>query len=413
MVTRTLFTRFVVEMEVDATGRLRPRPNTLWWSEPAIGEAGIHRRLAKLNRASDDRIAAFASTYGPLRFAAAPLLGIPGPRLREVTFALGQGMLGDLDRVRVWLATGSHGRPPHEVRVVLALVELLQNLSEPTRRAVTLMVGGAPEAEVESAAGSASQDPAAFFGDGLRRMPPLSEVSRPIDVERLRWGLDVLEWLGRAIGGLEEVSWPSVADLGGPAEMFRSLLANLPEALGHPELAGEKSAAAAAMFDALATESVTDWRVIANQVDGWVVAADLVRLAQSEGLTPREKARLCDVYEGLTAPKLGVALSSAELAERAKPLLQARLEGELERGGARPVRRGIVLGLYWRALAGLWRELEDRPLPRRCATPSCGAMVPTTRNRRYCTTCQGERSRARVAALRARGGKLRDGLSLP
>jgi hypothetical protein len=126
------------------------------------------------------------------------------------------------------------------------------------------------------------------------------------------------------------------------------------------------------------------------------------RALSGQGVTADQKAALLDLYVDAAGFRPQVDLSAAEVAERLRPLLAARIEGELLAARWWPVRRAGVAGVYVRALLALWADLNQAAPPLACATPDCSGIVPPTRNRRYCDACQAVRRRQSVRRTRAR-----------
>jgi hypothetical protein len=403
----TMFSRVVTEMAPGPDGVLGSRPGVLWRSEPARGETGIHRKLAGLVGASDSRIASFASTYGPLRLGTAPLQAAPGAIVRGAFMRVGHELLDDVARVRGWLEVGSRGPAPHNVADLLAVADWLASLPDRILRGWHLLQEGASEADIEVVLGPGGFDPAPYIGGMLEST--LAHGGRPFDRsadrERLARAVDLLEWLGRILGGIDDEPEASAA-LGGSAEAMRTLLVNMPEAFAHPELADDRSIEGATLMADFAAESVADWREAADALAARIEAASLVYSALEDGLTEAEKGRLASVYRSLTSSEPAASLTAAELAERTQPLLIASVEAELERGGAWPIRRGSPLGLYWRALVALRTELTEQGPLIRCARAGCPGRFTLTRNRRFCDDCQVERGREAVARVRAKVARI-------
>ncbi len=398
----TLFSRVVAEMEAGPDGVLRPRPGVLWRSESARGETDIHKKLAALAGASETRIASFASTYGPLRLGTAPLQAAPGPIVRAALMGISHQLLDDVARVRAWLDSGSGGPAPAGVADLLPVAGWLAGLPERVDRARHLLQEGAPEADIEAVLGPGGFDPAPYLGGMLESaMVHRGRLYDPLtDRDRLVTAIDLLEWLGRIVGGIDDEPEASAA-LGGSAEAMRTLLVNMPEAFAHPELADDRSIEGATKMANLAAESVDDWRAASDAMAAWIEAARLVRRALAKGLTEAGKDRLASEYKSLTGSEPARSLTAADLAERAKPLLVANVEVGLHRAGVWPMRRGVPLGLYWRALVALRAELTDEGPLISCATAGCDGKFTLTRNRLYCDTCRAVRRRENVRNSRA------------
>ena len=401
--TAATFSRVVTEIEPGPDGRLRPRPGALWRSEPAQGEAGIHRKLAGLLDASDSRLAAFASTYGPLRRGMAALQGAPGPIVRTAFIGMSHEMLDVVAQVRAWLDAGSPDPAPDGVADILLVADAFASLPEHVRRANRLLQAGAPEADIEAALGPVAFDPAPHIGGLFEAALARGRrhFDRVRDRERLADAVELLEWFGHILGGLDDEP-AAAAELGGSAEGLRTLLVNMPEAFAHPDLADDRSIEGATLMANVAAESLADWREAASALANWVRVAALVHRALVGGLTKAERDDLALVYQSLTGSAPAKSLTAAELAERTVPLLVARVEAELHGGGAWPIRRGATLGLYWRALVSLWMALSDRDPLIMCATANCPGRFTLTRNRRYCDNCQAKRRGDAVARVRAK-----------
>jgi hypothetical protein len=399
-----LFDRFVVEIEVDPGGVLRPRPGAPWRREPAAREGTIHRTLAGLAGASPKQIAAAASTHGLLRKAGGRLaaLGAEGSERRSL-LALGQRLGDDLAAAGAALTAGPAGRLDHEQDDLLAFAAVLAELPEPAHSALELMASGsATPAAIEAAIGDAMPDPADFVATLGRRAGPYLDGTKPLpDPARLIQSLDVLDMSAAFLGGLEETT-AALNQSGGPVGMLLGLIANLPEAFLDPALRNERNAAAAHGIELLARETVDDWRAGAAELASWCAATRLVRRATGgRGLSSEEKGSLAEVYRGLAGFEAPATLRAAELGDRVQPLLRTACESLMADLGVWPVPRGAVIGLYGRACVSLWAELTDEPPLVGCATPNCEGSFVLTRNRLYCDECRLRRRREDVRSSRA------------
>jgi hypothetical protein len=398
-----LFQRAVIEVEVDPSGRLRPCTGAAWRPEPALGEATLHRRLAALVDATDARLAAFASTYGLLRVHGNALFGGPGPASVAATVAIGQEALDDGVRVEEWFDSGAIGDPPPGTEDTVLVIELYTAL--PDWVFDTFESADGPDGC------QGTTDPALFLRVGL---PVATATSRAIeqhgfdlarfrrlDPSRVRRAFRVNEWVNRVVGGIDDVP-ASLAALGGADGLIRQLIATAPELFVVANLLPAYDQEAGAYLDALAAETVDDWRAAAAEHRDLVRSIDLVGSAlRPTGLSAADKHRLAALHANLAGYRSSVGLAAAEIAERTRPLLAASLEAKLAALGTWPVRRGTLAGVHVRSLVAAWIEVTAGAPLAACMSPGCGGTFMPTRNRRYCDTCRSARRRADVRRARA------------
>jgi hypothetical protein len=395
-----LFRRFVVETAIDAEGVLRPVPQAPWRSEPAIGEADLDRRLAALADASPNAISAFASTYGFLRRKVAVLRDLPEPVARGHLQIAGQRGADDMRAVIDWVDAGCPNPPPEGASLA---IQAASALPDDLLNATELMMQGAPDAEIE---GVLSVDPQVLVPDLMAsRLPaavatPPQSPRTPEERALLRRKLEVLEWVSSIFGGTEEPP-AALAGIGGTVGATMSLLTGLPEAFAHPELGNEASRAGSELMAQLAPESIHEWRDAADWIARARESVRLVLRTRRSGLSADEKARLRRLCLELADGYIPPTLTTAELAERAAPLLQTGLEMEMARGGVWPPKSNAIAGAYWRALVVLWSRLTDRRPPSLCASAGCTEMLPARQNRQYCDRHRRTRKRDAMRARRA------------
>jgi hypothetical protein len=398
-----LLQRAVTEVEVDASGRLRPRAGAAWRPEPARGEASLHRRLAKLTEATGAQLAAFASTYGFLRVHGSAIFGMPGPESVASTVAIGQEALDAGTRVEEWFNAGAIGDPPPATEDTLLAIELFAALPD-WIFATFEATNGREDPDVKT-------DPGQFFRVGLPVAVAASRAIqqhgfnlarfRQLDPVRVRRALRLNEWFNRVIGGLEETP-ASLAAVGGADGLIRQLTSTAPELFAIPNLFGAQDADVVAFLDALATETVDDWRTAAAEHRDLVRSIDLIRSAIGpDGIVAADKQDLADLHADLAGYRSSMDLAAAEIAERTRPLLAARLEGRLTALGAWPLRRGALAGVLVRSFVAAWVELTDAAPATACATLGCPGTFAPRRNRLYCDSCQTARSRDAVRRTRA------------
>jgi hypothetical protein len=412
---RVLFERFVVDVEAGPDGELRPRAGAQPRREPATREGTVHRQLGALANAEPSVIASFASTHGLLRRGAPWLTAIGSPEGRLPAVAMGQRMADDLTLARTWLEGGGIGQAPPGVTDVLAFAAVMAELPDAVHEGLALAVAGNPEALVALAIGDALPDPAAFFRSmGNRVAPYLSGATRvPADRAQLLRGLDELEWFARQLGEVDD-GLPWVSQLGGARSVLVDLLRNGPEALLEPQLLNERNEALVPALEAMARETVEDWREVAAEFDTACAWVRLVRRAIGEGVfTPAEKVQLRELYRALAGFDAPASLTVGELGERVLPLLRAEIEAALVADGVWPIRRGSVAGLYSRALVALWTELTDEQPLVACATPRCPGRYALVHGRRYCDTCQVARRQEAVRTSRAKAAEDPDAKQRP
>jgi len=205
---------------------------------------------------------------------------------------MGQEALDDSARVQDWLERGAHGPPPKGTEETVAQVMLLATLPELVFEAFDRFI---VDREV-----SAPSSPSDVFAAALPatvatgKMAP-SLVANPgsirgLDPGRIRRALRLNEWVSRVYGGLEDVPEP-IAAVGGPDAFLRQMIAAIPEAFVNPELVDGPNAEVSQYLDAMATETVDDWRTAARAVAARVSGIDLIGGALvSEHETCREIA---------------------------------------------------------------------------------------------------------------------------
>ena len=404
---RVLLRRFVVDVQADADGVLRPRPGAAWRWEPATGEGAVHRGLASLAAATPERIAAFASRHGLLRETGSRVAAIGPIESQRALLPLGQRMADDMARAREKLLAGVDVRTDKDLREVLAFAAVMSELPERVRDGLDRATEGATGPVIEKAIGDALPDPAAFLATFGARVQPYLKGTKPIPAERaaLLRGIEALEWFGRLMGGLDEQpEW--IGELGGVHTGLMSLFGYLPEALLDPGLINERNRATVPAVEDLARESVEDWRRVARAFASRCSAVRLVRLATGGiGLDRDQASELAKLYRGLFDFDPPTNLSSAEFGDRVQPLLRAECEAMLTTAGVWPIRRGAVAGLYSRALVALWAELtSERPLVA-CATAGCPGSFVLVHGRLYCDACQADRRREGVRSSRAKAAQ--------
>jgi len=399
-----LLQRVVVDIELDSAGRLRPRAGATWRSEPARGEASIHRQLARLTDAPEARITAFASIHGLLRRHRRGVLGSPGPSSAAITIVMGQEALDDSARVQDWFERGAHGAPPIGTEDTVAQVMLLATLPEWVFETFDRFIAGREVA--------APTPPSDVFATALPIAVATGKVApsllanpgsiRNLDPARIRRAFQINEWVARVTGGQEDVPEP-LAAIGGLDAFLRQLIATIPDAFVRPGPLGGPDARVAAYLDEMATETVADWRTAARDIRARVRGMDLIRGAlQSEGISRVTKHELLGLYSDLSDYRPPIELAAADIADRVRPLLASSIESELVGLDSWPIRRGGLAGLYPRALLAAWTELTEAAPPIACSTPGCLGVAPPTRNRLYCDRCRAERRRASVQETRAR-----------
>ncbi len=397
-----LFRRFVVATGADLDGLLRPVPGAAWRSERAVGEAGLDRRLAALATAGPDAICAFVSMYGFLREKTAALRSQPEPNARGMMQLAGLRGADDIRAAIEWVDAGCHMPAPPGAAMLMQVVELIPASAFDS---LELLADGASDSAAEA---SLTFDPWAMLPDLMASAWPAAMAAPPplpasaADRARLRHKLEAFEQMMRIYAGVEEA--PAVwNELGGTVGATMTLFTSIPEAFAHPELGVEESRAGSELMGNLAAESVDDWRTAAAGLRSAVEAVDLILQTQQAGLSHDEKTRLrklcLELTDGYTTPNL----TAMELAERVAPMLRARLEAEMTRGGVLPVRVGSIAGVYWRALVVLWARLTDERPAKACAQEGCGAFLPPHASRLYCDPHRLARHRNLMRAQRAAG----------
>jgi hypothetical protein len=394
-----LLQRAVIDAELDADRTIRPRAGAAWRSEPARGEAAVHRRLAALAAKPDARIPSFASVHGPLRRLPHAILAAPRHRTAAALVAVGQEALDESARAQEWFEGGARGEPPPGTEDTLATVVLYAHLPAQIHDTFDRYAAGEE---------ASSSDPAVdFFTPALRTALVAARAApelmsnpgfiRTLDPAVVRRAFRLLEWHNRVLGGLEEVPG-SLADVGGADGFMRQLVVAI------PELFPADDALAADPGALTIGETVDEWRAAATELGALVRRLDLVRGALGPvGLAGPAKRELLAAYADLAGFRPTVDLAASEIAERARPFLLSSMEDELARLDAWPVRRGGLVGLYARALLAAWAELAAASPPTACTIPGCANTMPSTRNRLYCDSCKTERRTAGVRDIRARG----------
>ena len=398
-----LLQRAVTEVEVDSSGRLRPSAGAAWRPEPARGEGSLHRRLAKLVNATDTQLAAFASTYGFLRVHGNAVFGMPGPESVASTIAIGQEALDAGTRAEEWFNAGAIGDPPQSTEDTLLAVELFAALPDWVF-AVFEATNGHEDPDQKI-------DPGQFFRAGLPVSVAASRAIeqhgfdlarfRQLDPVQARRAFRLNEWVNRVAGGLEETP-PSLAAVGGVDGLIRQLTSTTPELFAISKLFAAHDEDVAAFLDALTAETVDDWRTAATDHRELVRSIDLIGSALGpDGVAAADRRLLADLHADLAGYRSSLPLAAAEIAERTRPLLAARLENRLTALGAWPVRRGMLAGVLVRSLVAAWVELTHAAPLTACATPGCASSFAPRRNRHYCDDCQTVRGRDAVRRTRA------------
>lgn len=398
-----LFQRVVVDVEIGPGGCLQPRPGATWRSEPARGEATIHRGLTALVDQPDARIAAFASAHGLLRRHVGGVLGASGPTSAAATMAIGQEGVDDSERVQDWLDRGAIGAPPPGTEDTVLLVELYAALPDSMLDTFDSFMDGAeaPTSTVPSDLYRVVVPVLIVTRKAIAQYSPDPRRLRQLDPGRVRRALRLSDWVHRVVGGLDDVPEP-LAAVGGSDAFLRQLTTNLPEIFIAPELLDGPDGLANEYLHALATETVDDWHAAARDLGARVRAVDLVRGAlQPEGISRTDKGELASLYAELADYRSPLDLAAAEIADRVRPLLARSIESELAGLDSWPIRRGGLVGLYPRALVAAWTELTEASPPKACATPGCTGTVPPTRNRLYCDSCRASRRRDQAQRIRA------------
>jgi hypothetical protein len=400
-----LLLRVVAELDIDSGGYLRPRHGVAWHVEKARGESRLHRQLAALVDAPAPRIVAFASTYGLLHRHVPSQVDLPEPVSRALTTAIGQEATDNSVRLRDWLQAGAAGEPPPGTTDTLVASALYASLSDSYLDAFDLLVAG-----TDPGAGSFPAEAflAGFLPVAAATAPAASLLLQDpgliaaMDRARLLCGLRVYKWGVRMLAGLDDAP-AAIAALGGPDALLRSVVDTVPDAAYVPKLLDGPDGPATKFVRSLTQETVKDWYDAGRFFHDQVQTVRLVHPALGrQGVTPGEKAAQLEIYANVAGFRPQIQLSAADIADRARPHLAARIETELASARWWPPRRDGVAGLYVRALLALWTDLNQTTPPVGCATPGCLAAVPPTRNRRYCDSCQAERRRESVRRTRAR-----------
>jgi hypothetical protein len=225
---------------------------------------------------------------------------------------------------------------------------------------------------------------------------------RKLEPDRVRRSLRLTEWAVRIFAGLDDLP-PAIAGAGGPDAMLRSVTTHVPDAFVFPEASHLDPEALANRVQEYSTERADDWRVEAAKLARTCRGLDLILSALgTKGLPQPERDELFEIYAELLKRRPDVRLTSAEVAERAAPLLAQRLQADLASIGGWPLDTTAPVGLHARALIAAWRELTGKKPPIRCRTPGCGRAVTATRNRDCCDSCKVERRREDVRRSRAK-----------
>ena len=121
----------------------------------------------------------------------------------------------------------------------------------------------------------------------------------------------------------------AVSALGGPDAPLRTILETLPDVISVPELLDGVDGPATLFIQSLTKETLDDWHNSGQLFRNHVRTVRLMhRTLGGQGITADEKAVLLDVYADAAGFRPRTELSAAELADRARPLLAARIEGE-------------------------------------------------------------------------------------
>lgn len=399
---RVLFWRVVAEMEALPDGTLARRPGVAWRWEPATGEGDLPWRLASLADASPEAMAAFASVHGSLARRTSVLHQAPEPHARADLHQLFAVLA---DQVGEALAELRSGAPlsPAAARM-LQFADIMAVVPADVWRAVDLVLAG----DEESVATLEQDGPTFHVGAALTLMGETmyalagKQGGSVIDRATAMRSLEVLERSLSLMAGLDEAPL-ALQSAGGMVPAIREVLSSYPDLFARPELAPEGSRAGAALMQEIATETIDEWRAAAAEVGVLETAVQLLHRTERGGLSTEDKTRLLEALHAAGAFDGSPRLSAAEVADRARPVLRARLEGRLLEGGAWPVRAGATVGTYWRAIAGLWQSLTGELPPRRCAEPVCPSLIPPHGNRRYCDAHRA--ARKREAVRRRRSGR--------
>lgn len=397
---RVLFWRVAAEMEALPDGTLARRPGVAWRWEPATGEADLPRRLARLADASPEAIVAFASVHGPLAWRTSVLHQAPEPQARAGVHQLSAVLA---DQVGEALAELRSGVPLSSAAArMLQFGDIMAVLPADVWRAVDLVLAG----DEESVAALEQDGQTLDVGPALTRMGEkmyalAGEHGGPVvDRATALRSLELLQrWLW-VMAGRDEAP-PALQSAGGMLPALREVVSSYPDLFARPELAPEGSRAGAALMQEIATETIDEWRAAAAEVGVLETAVQLLHRTERGGLSTEDKTRLLEALHAAEAFDGSPRLSAAEVADRARPVLRARLEGRLLEGGAWPVRARATVGTYWRAIAGLWQSLTGELPPRRCAEPTCPSLIPPHGNRRYCDAHRAARRREAMRHRRA------------
>jgi hypothetical protein len=397
---RVPFWRVVAEMEALPNGTLARRAGVAWRREPATGEADLPRRLARLADASPGAVVAFASVHGPLARRTSVLHQAPEPHARAGLHQLASGLA---DQVGEALGELRSGAPLSSASArMLEFGEIMAVLPADVWRAAQQVLAG----DDGSVASPEQEDQPIDVGAALTLLGETmyaharEQGEQAFDPAAAVQSLEVVErWL-RVMAGLDDAP-PALLSVGGMVPALREVMSSYPDLFARPELAPEGSRAGAELMQDIATETIDEWRAAAVEVGVLVAAVQLLRRAERGGLGTGDKNRLLEAVRAAEALDGSPRISAAEFADRARPVLRARLEGRLLEGGVWPVRTGSTVGTYWRAIAALWQSLTGELPPRQCVQPGCPSLIPPHGNRRYCDAHRTARRREAMRHRRA------------
>jgi hypothetical protein len=392
-------------MEALPNGILARRPGAAWRWEPANSEAGLARRLARLADAPPGTIVAFASLHGPLARRTSVLHQAPEPDARAGLHQLFAGLADQVGEALAELRVGAR-LSPAAARIV-QFGEIMAVLPADVWPALQLVLAGD-----EEGLASLEQGPPLHVGAGMTLLAETMYAHATehhegvTDSSGAIQRLEIVErWLW-VMAGLDEAP-PALQSAGGIASAIRMVSSAYPELFGRPELASEGSRLGAELMQDIATETIDEWRAAGAEIEVLVTAVDLLKRAETGGLRANDKRRLLRALHGAGAADGFPRMSAAEVADRARPVLRARLEGRLLDGGAWPLRAGATVGTYWRAVGGLWQSLTGDALPQPCAVSSCPNLIPPHGNRRYCEAHRAARKRDQMRRRRSRAAQSR------
>ena len=406
--------RVVTEYVVEPSGELRPANSGAWRIEPATGEFGLHRALARLPD-RPDALARAASTYGPLRLCTELVGLIPDAAWDEMGVILGQLALPEWIAASEWITRGCRGAMPAVLAGAMPLIEAIASLPPSIRRCLDLMAAGASSPDLATAVKEAERD-----ADGWRPEPAMGAMINALDA--LAWGsTDGRETLSEGADAVripcedEAIAWAVRFFLGAQAVLAGE--AALPAGI---DTSGIVGAAIGAFPDLLRTletatdtendqilgrlvahlraETVQGWLAASREMRHWVAAVDVRKRAEAGTLRMSDLDDLRSLIPVLldgTHTGLDGATTPGELMELLRPRLAARLHRRLVASRAWPYPADRVVGAYGRAHWAVWFEFTDERPPQACATPSCGETFPAHGNRRYCDAHRLIRDRKR------------------